>query len=215
MGKFRDLTGLKFGRWLVIKRGKNGKWKGVQWECVCECGNERTVNGSSLTNGKSKSCGCLQRELTSKKFLKHGCTRNGKLTRAYEVWLNMRNRCRNPKHPSYKYYGGRGILVCERWNDFRNFLEDMGEQPAGLEIDRIENDGNYEPGNCRWATSKQQKENNRKPKLTKLKVQVIKKLLAESSLTQTAIADIFNVSKTHIGHIRANRTWKNIQYKPV
>ena len=212
MGKFRDLTGLKFGRWVAIKRGKNGNRKETRWQCLCECGNERLVKAYSLTHGDSQSCGCLQKELTRKKFLKHGCAAGGKLTRAYEVWLNMRNRCNNPNHPSYKNYGGRGISVCDRWSDFKGFLEDMGEQPAGLEIDRIENDGDYEPGNCRWATSKQQKENNRKPKLTKLKVQVIKKLLAESSLTQEDIARIFIVSPMTISNINTEKTWGDINY---
>jgi len=215
MPKFIDLKGMKFGRWLVIKRGENGKGKKARWHCVCDCGNARTVKGSSLTAGTSQSCGCLSRELTGKKFFKHGYARRGKLTRAYEVWLNMRNRCNNSNHPSYKNYGGRGISVYIRWNNFENFLKDMGEPPDGLEIDRIDNDGNYEPGNCRWATSKQQKTNNRKPKLTKLKVQVIKKLLTESSLTLRAIADIFNVTDVHIGHIKSNRAWKNVQYRSI
>ena len=218
MGKFRDLTGMKFGRLVVIKRGENGNNKGTRWQCLCECGNERLVLGSLLVNGNTESCGCLNKELASKmckEKLIHGCAINGKQSKEYRVWGGLRSRCNNPKNASYENYGGRGISVCERWNDFRNFLEDMGERPPGLEIDRIDNDGNYEPGNCRWATSKQQKENRRKPKLTKLKVQVIKKLLAESSLALKDIADIFNVSSSYVCNIKKNRFWKNVQYKPA
>lgn len=215
MGKFRDLTGMKFGRWLVIKRGENGSYGRTIYECRCACGNKKTVARSNLTAGKSLSCGCLQKEVARKCLLKHGHAVGGVATKTHVVWQGMRQRCNNPKRKDYKHYGGRGISVCERWDNFKNFLEDMGERPDGFEIDRIENDGNYEPGNCRWVTREVQLRNNSRVKLNILKVQVIKKLLIESSLTQKAIADIFNVSKGNISDIKSNRAWKNVQYKPV
>jgi len=215
MPNFVDLTGMKFGRWLVIKRGKNGNYKATRWECVCECGNEKLVNGSNLINGKSKSCGCLHSELVGKITLSHGYARKNKKNKTYTTWISMRQRCNNPKSEAYKYYGGRGISICERWNNFENFLKDMGERPENLTLERENNDGNYEPGNCKWATHEMQSRNNRWVKLNTLKVQVIKKLLAESSLTQKAIANIFSVTETHIGYIKSNKLWGNVQYKPV
>lgn len=159
MGKFVDILGQTFGRLTTIKRLENHhKSKKAMWLCVCTCGNESQVKSDQLRTGKTQSCGCLQRDRTGDAARTHG----GSGTSEHRIWKLMRDRCKNVKSPSYPYYGGRGILVCDRWGDFKNFLEDVGPRPSAKHsIDRINNDGNYEPSNCRWATRKQQMRNTR------------------------------------------------------
>jgi hypothetical protein len=152
-----DLTGQRFGR--LVVSGQDGKTRsgGYAWACVCDCGNRKTVSSSNLRRSLIKSCGCLQ----AANRLFHGHSTRTHRTRAYTCWSHMKSRCSNEKHPQYEDYGARGISVCERWMDFPNFLADMGEPQPGLSIDRINNDGNYEPGNCRWATQSEQNANRR------------------------------------------------------
>lgn len=150
-----DLTDKLFGRWTVkLYAGKRGK--NHYWECVCLCGTTRAVAGYALTGETTGSCGCLKSEQMRAKKTRHG----GKGTPEYIAWKNLRARCGNPKKPVYRYYGGRGIKCCERWNDFANFLADVGHRPtADCSIDRINADGHYEPSNCRWATKTEQANN--------------------------------------------------------
>lgn len=156
-----DLAGKKMGRWTVIRRSTDvpsGSGKHARWECRCECGAERTVNSAMLLKGRSASCGCLQAEKVTERNIRHGMYG----TRVYEVWNGMLDRCNNKNHKHYASYGGRGIKVCDRWQTFDNFMADMGEPPADLTIDRWpNNDGNYDPGNCRWATNEMQQNNKR------------------------------------------------------
>jgi hypothetical protein len=155
----KDLTGARFGRWSVLAHlGRPSKEdRDHRWLCRCDCGTERAVNGGDLRAGKSQCCGCTkgQHWKANPPALKHGFAR----TPTYYVWCGMRERCRNPNNKSYKRYGGRGIRVCERWEDYTNFLADMGERPAGLTLERKNNNGNYEPGNCVWATYSEQSNN--------------------------------------------------------
>ena len=158
-----DLTGQKFGRLRVLNRGddyiSSSGDKYVRWVCECECGNIKNIFGTCLRNGTTKSCGCLKKDLDKHKFVTHGDS-NAHL---YYVWRGMRNRCTSKASRIYKYYGARGISVCEEWNKYDNFkkwaLSNGYKQ--GLSIDRVDVNGNYEPSNCRWITQREQNLNRR------------------------------------------------------
>jgi hypothetical protein len=208
VGNFRDLRGQRFGRLaptedlrLELSSGR----RMVYWRCVCDCGETTTVLAAHLTRGKTLSCGCLQREGRGKASFKHGLVD----TTEYAIWTAMLRRCRNPNCWPYKWYGGRGIRVCERWqgeDGFVNFLADMGPRPEDMTLDRIDTNGHYEPANCRWVT---QKENCRNSRATKIDLNTAEKIRAmhAAGSTQTALAGIFSISKSQVANIVHRRQW--------
>jgi hypothetical protein len=154
-----DLTNKRFGRLVVISESpKRTKSRGVYWFCKCDCGATKEVASQHLVKGLTVSCGCYAKEVNLKKNTTHGHFG----TPTYKSWDKMIQRCCNPNCPEYRYYGGRGITICEAWSDFANFLADMGERPAGTSIDRINVNLGYFKGNCRWATSTIQANNTRR-----------------------------------------------------
>ena len=141
---------------------------------------------------------------------KHGHCKNNIITPTYTIWASMHARCNNSKNKAYKWYGGRGIVVCDRWKDFRHFLSDMGERPKGLTIERKDNDGNYKPNNCKWATQQEQQQNKRGVKLTPNEVRIIRYLAEDTQFLQEDLAYAFRVNVNHIWKIIHRRTWANI-----
>ena len=161
-----DMTGERHGRLVVVRCNGPDTRGELKWLCDCDCGGLTAVAGSLLRRGVSKSCGCLRREMSAalgKASQRHGEAKDGSTTAEYRTWGQMLSRCNNPNHKLFRHYGARGIRVVRRWTTFENFLEDMGRRTTPKHsLDRVDNNGDYGPGNCRWATSTQQNNNQRK-----------------------------------------------------
>ena len=174
-GKVRDITGQRFGH-LVALQLDCVKDEAARWKCKCDCGKFKVVRGSHLLNGTAKSCGHPSHRWN----FKPECW-----LPEYKIWLRMIHRCTNPKNSGYKNYGGRGIKVCERWLKIENFVTDMGTCPPGMSIERIDNNGNYTPANCKWASAAEQVMNRRCSKLTKTELDTIYNTLNRSCYNAT------------------------------
>lgn len=157
MGKRQDLCGKRYGRLVVIKYVGTNASGGSMWLCKCDCGNEKTVRGSKLKSGWTKSCGCLQRECSRNFFATH----NKSNTPIYKIWSLMKSRCYSPHNNRYYRYGARGIKVCDEWHIFENFYDWAihNGYEEGLSIERRDNDGDYEPSNCCWIKRSEQGKN--------------------------------------------------------
>lgn len=162
-----SLLGIRSGRLTVIEFAGTARTNGsvnTMWTCLCECGNKLIVKGGDIRSKNKKSCGCLNKEnrkTMGQRNLSKRITHGMHGTDTYAIWSAMRKRCYCKSSTAYRYYGKLGVAVCERWNDFKNFLNDMGERPDGKTLDRIDPFGNYEPSNCRWATLQEQAANKR------------------------------------------------------
>lgn len=157
MSRALDQVGTTFGRLTVLERAENDRHKNSMWVCQCTCGVVKTIRGSHLTGGNTRSCGCLDREVVARNAIKHGM----RYTRIYNIWRKMKERCLNPNADNYRYYGARGVKVCDEWMSFEGFYEwvKTSGYRDDLTIDRINVFDNYCPGNCRWATMREQNNN--------------------------------------------------------
>lgn len=163
-----DLTGQRFGRLTVIERAGSNKWNQAKWRCKCDCGNEIVTLGNLLQRGGTRSCGCLAAELWAVNHLNAHTTHGGTNSRLYCVWYDMKVRCENKNSRGYKWYGAKGVTICEEWHDFAKFREwamstgyDLDAKPGECTLDRIDPFGNYEPSNCRWVSMSVQRRNRR------------------------------------------------------
>jgi len=199
-----DMAGNKYGRLTVVSRNGSDSGNIARWLCVCSCGKETTVNGSSLRKGLTKSCGCIKTE-----SLKGRATHRMGKTKTYGVWSTMLDRCNNKKAKTYNRYGGRGIYVCKRWHDFELFFADMGEKPDGLTLERIDNNAGYYPENCKWATRAVQARNTSATRLNEVAVRVIRYLVS-TGRKQRDIAKAHGVSNECINKVALNLNWQGV-----
>lgn len=187
---FQDLTGHRYGRLMVLGYAGQTPSGKKYWWCLCDCGKEKRVAGRHMRNGATISCGCAIAEAIST----HGKSGSAE----HRIWLGLVSRCRNTRNNSFANYGGRGIRVCNRWtgsDGFRNFLSDMGPRPSPQHtVERKDNNGNYEPGNCCWATRREQARNNRRTRLVTLdgRTMCIRDWCAERGLSHKAVYERIN-----------------------
>lgn len=206
-----DLVGRRFGRLVVLQMIPS---KGnVRVRCACDCGKEVTPLAYNLKNGGTTSCGCLWKEKLAARAvsLGHANRRHGMTgTRTYVCWQEAKKRCHSPNHTRFLEYGARGIAVCERWRDsFENFLEDMGECPPGMTLERRDNSIGYEPGNCEWATRERQAQNRGWNKMDANRVREMR-ARAEAGESIPGLAVAFGTCESNARLIIKGKTWKNV-----
>lgn len=216
MPKLLDLTGAKFGRLTALRRvpKETGRARN-KWVCLCDCGAVVEVEVSHLRDGHTKSCSCLKVDApkglghppgSANHTYKHGAANSGDKT--YWAWVSMRSRCHYKPHISYKNYGGRGLTVCSRWEDFETFLLDMGPAPDGMSLDRVDNDAGYSPDNCRWANRTQQSRNRRGVKLSLQDARDIR----SAARSAVSMAKHYGVTRQTIYYVLKHKIWKEGNY---
>ena len=184
------MIGQKFGRWTVVEEDGR-RYRAIMYKCICDCGTEQRISGTSLRSGRTKSCGCIKKE----RMTKHGLSRSS----IYKIWNGMMMRCSNYNNPKYRYYGKRGIEVCEEWHDFTNFYKDMGDRPSKkYQLDRIDNSKGYSKENCHWATSKENNDNRRNSRLITIngKTQSIKDWAKHFNVNYSTACSRYRAGKT-------------------
>lgn len=202
-----DLAGKRFGWLVATRRGPSTPEWHARWYFRCDCGIEKLILASRVRLGATRSCGCRSRKHGQARAVKRNGVGDG--TPEYNAWLGMRYRCTVVSAHNYASYGGRGITICARWADFRCFFADMGPRPSARHsLDRINNDGNYEPGNCRWATPTQQGRNRRDSKLTLEQVREIRRRVGTGEI-QRVIASDFGIDRRTVGEIARGEIWKD------
>ncbi|HVI27483.1 hypothetical protein [Hansschlegelia sp.] len=206
-----DLTGRRFGRLTALALATTGSG-GRSWQCVCDCGGEKIVRTEYLRSGETKSCGCLLSSAPREQFTTHGMSKHRR-GEGYVSWTGMKDRCLNPNNREYARYGARGIRVCDRWLRFENFIADMGMRPSPHHsLDRIDPNGDYEPGNCRWATALTQGRNTRRA--LKLVVNgksvpamdVLEDVLRKATIEGVSALDFFSLQNVGVGLRRMDGT---------